>query len=66
MFAGCARPVTTIEDTGFIYCKPHGQLRRSGGNRCRLMRPWELKLIEAGHALPGYAPGRKPIEGESA
>ena len=66
MFAGCTRPVTTIEDSGFIYCKPHGQLRKSGGSRCRLMRPWELKLIEEGHILPSYALTRKPTKGKSA
>ena len=66
MSAGCRRPVTTIEDTGYVYCKPHGQLRQSGGAHARLMRPWELKLIEAGRMIPGYKPGRKPTEGESA
>lgn len=60
MSAACKRPVTTIEDTGYVYCTPHGQLRKSYGARARLMRPWEIKLIEAGQMIPGYRPGRKP------
>ena len=65
MFAGCTAPIAMISERGWVYCKSHGRLAAMGA-RARLMRPWEIKLIEEGHILPSYALTRKPTKGESA
>lgn len=57
---GCKSTVTHIEDAGWIYCTAHATDRRAIGNRARKMRPWELKLLLSGEALPSYKPQRKP------
>jgi hypothetical protein len=51
----CPNPVTHIGERGFVYCAEHAPARK-GWERCRQMRPWELKLIESGTPLPSYEP----------
>jgi hypothetical protein len=46
----CKQSATHIEDKGWVYCQEHGEQRR-GIHRVRKMRPWELRLIEAGKCL---------------
>lgn len=58
----CGAAVTHIGEKGFVYCAEHAAVRREGGReRCRRMRGWEVKLIEAGTPLPSYKPARRPI-----
>ena len=58
---GCQSPVTHVGEKGFIYCESHGADRRKSGiERCRRLRAWELKLLRDGKALPSYKPIRKP------
>ena len=63
MSAECTRPVTMISDRGYVYCRAHGALAKSGGAKARKLRPWELKLVEAGEQVPSYRFGPKPVEG---
>lgn len=51
-----------ISDRGYIYCRAHGALAKSGGAKARKLRPWEVKLVEAGKQVPSYRPGPKPVE----
>ena len=55
----CPEPVTHIGERGYIYCTGHAAILR-GWENTRKMRPWELRLIEAGQRLPSYRPGPKP------
>lgn len=55
----CINPVTHIGEKGYVYCSAHVGDRK-GVERCRRMRVWELKLIQAGQPLPSYSLGRKP------
>jgi hypothetical protein len=60
MRADCTAPVTMIGSKGYVYCRQHGTQRRAyRTERTRLMRPWEIKLIEAGKPLPSYQPAAK-------
>jgi hypothetical protein len=52
----CEAPVTHIDYKGWIYCARHGEQRRSGGIRCRWLRSWERRQLEAGEPLTRYAP----------
>lgn len=52
----CPSPVTMIEEKGYCYCSEHGRARRDWGRRCRKLRPWEVRLLQAGGALPSYRP----------
>ena len=57
MSADCAQPVEMIGENGWIYCRACGRDRRACGyEQTRLMRPWELRLIEQGKQLPSYRP----------
>lgn len=56
----CAEPVTHIGNKGYIYCSSHA-VQRHGYERTRKMRPWELRWIAAGLALPSYKPGPEPV-----
>ena len=60
MKKGCTNQVTHIGEKGYVYCAECAPLRR-GWERCRRMRPWELKLVAAGKPLPSYKPIRKPV-----
>lgn len=55
MRADCAAPITHIGEKGYIYCAEHVECRR-GIERCRKLRPFELRILKAGKALPSYAP----------
>jgi hypothetical protein len=54
MEAGCAAPVTHLDEKGFVYCKPHGIYRRGGGYRCRALSGRELRQLTAGEPLREY------------
>lgn len=59
----CTESVTHIGSKGYIYCATHGTERRAyGTERTRKMRPWELRWITEGRALPSYRPGPEPKE----
>jgi|SRR6185369_14428356 len=51
----CARPVTHIDEKGFIYCAEHGQQRRNH-KRCRKLQGWELQRLLEGKTVPSYKP----------
>jgi hypothetical protein len=55
----CQCPVTHIDDKGYIYCKQHGNERKSY-RRCRQLRIWELKLLKAGQTVPSYERRNRP------
>lgn len=55
----CAETVTHIGENGYAYCAFHAPLRR-GWERTRKMRPWELRWMREGRALPGYKAGPEP------
>lgn len=55
MRANCPNEVTHIGSKGYVYCAACAP-DRQGIERTRKMRPWELKLIQAGKPLPTYKP----------
>jgi hypothetical protein len=55
MVENCPNPITHIGEKGFIYCAEHAPCR-NGFERTRRMRPWEIKLLDAGKQLPSYRP----------
>jgi len=50
----CTEPVTYIDDRGWIYCTSHGQSRQSPWQRCRKLRPFELRRLERGDTVKRY------------
>jgi hypothetical protein len=59
MVVDCPNPVTHIGEKGYVYCASCVPCRR-GVERCRLMRPWERKMVAAGEPLPTYKRMNKP------
>lgn len=57
MVRECAESVTHIGEKGYTYCAAHVGLR-SGVERCRKLRPWEIHALNAGHTIT-YAPRTK-------
>ena len=53
MVNGCKSAVTYIDSSGFVYCTSHG-LDRQMTERCRKLRPAELKKLQRGEALKRY------------
>lgn len=53
----CREPITHIGEKGYIYCSCHAARRRASGyERCRKLRPFELRILAAGDPLPSYEP----------
>ncbi len=53
----CAETIAYISEKGFIYCHTHGLRRKAAQyERLRKLRPWELRMLEKGEALPSYKP----------
>lgn len=46
----CAKPVTMIDDKGYVYCTGHGRARRCARD-CRELKPYELDMLRAGEAI---------------
>ncbi len=47
MHETCERPVTHVDDKGFVYCEPCASARKAGGHRrVRKLRPHELRKLE--------------------
>jgi hypothetical protein len=67
-FKACTNPVTHIGSKGHIYCTPCAFSRRGGnsGERCRRMRNWELRELEAGRPLQSYRPVSREINAAMA
>lgn len=55
MYADCGNRISHIGEKGYVYCAAHVGCRQ-GVERCRLLRPFELRLLQSGHALPSYKP----------
>lgn len=53
MHATCEAPVTMLDAKGYIYCTDHGQGRQRH-QRCRKLRPHELRKLERGEVLARY------------
>lgn len=49
----CSAEVTHIDDSGFIYCSRHGQLRKQH-RRCRKLRAHELRRVATGQSVTRY------------
>lgn len=47
----CKESVTHIDNKGFVYCKKHGERRKSGGVPCRALKPAEIKKLEADQTI---------------
>lgn len=58
MKSDCLNPITHIDNKGFVYCTECGKDRKLT-HSCRKLRPWELKLIQAGRQVPSYKPVSK-------
>lgn len=56
MVADCGRPVTHIDEKGFVYCAMHGAQRR---NYCRVraLKAFEARRLERGETI-SYTPKR--------
>lgn len=50
----CDASVTHIDASGYAYCEPHGLQRRASGQRCRKLRPHELRRLERGQTIARY------------
>lgn len=55
MQADCHATVTHLDEKGFVYCTEHG-ITRQNYCYCRKLRPFELRILADGKALPSYAP----------
>ena len=53
MVDGCTAPVAYIDAKGYVYCEAHGKERQSY-QRCRKLRPAELKQLQANEPLTKY------------
>lgn len=53
MTEDCTGEVTHLDDSGFIYCTPHGISRRDW-KLCRKLRPHELRRLQAGRQVTRY------------
>lgn len=53
MKTDCTKPITMIDDSGFIYCADHG-LSRRGWKLCRKLRPFELNRLKRGERVQHY------------
>ena len=51
----CENPVTHIGSKGYAYCAEHAP-NRHGWENVRKMRPWEIRILEAGRPLRSYRP----------
>lgn len=51
--AGCEKPVTHLDTSGFVYCETHGLWRRRY-EPCRKLRPHELNRLLAGQTIGSY------------
>jgi hypothetical protein len=49
----CKAPVTYIDIKGYVYCAAHG-VQRQSYQRCRKLRPAELKRLQAGGTVSKY------------
>jgi hypothetical protein len=55
MRAECTQPVSCIGEKGYLYCAACAA-HRHDVERTRRLRPFEIRILEAGRALPSYAP----------
>lgn len=53
MTSECERPVSHLDQDGFVYCAAHGLARR-GWQPCRKLRPYELRRLERGETITRY------------
>jgi hypothetical protein len=53
MKTDCVKPITMIDESGFIYCTDHGLSRRSW-KYCRKLRPFELNRLKRGETVKRY------------
>jgi hypothetical protein len=53
MVRECNAPVAYIDAKGYAYCAKHG-LERQSYQRCRKLRPYELKRLLHGETLKRY------------
>lgn len=53
MRSDCPETAAYLDTKGYIYCTGHGQLRQSS-QRCRKLRPAELRKLERGEVLTRY------------
>jgi hypothetical protein len=51
MERSCTRPVTHIDNKGWMYCTPHGEQRRTSGKPCRKLRSGEIETLESGRTI---------------
>lgn len=54
MEKGCKKPVTHIDNKGYIYCTDHAARRKAGGVPTRKLRPAEIKKLEQGGTADHY------------
>lgn len=54
MWQFCQRPVTHMDNKGFVYCTKHGLDRRASGVPCRKLRPFELNRLAKGEPIKRY------------
>lgn len=48
----CHKPITHIDDKGYVYCTGHGERRRCDGVRkCRALRPGEITKLVLGETI---------------
>lgn len=58
----CNAAVTHIGSDGYVYCPLHAiQRRQTRSEQTRKMRPWELRWISEGRALPTYRVAPEPV-----
>lgn len=41
----CTRPITHVDDQGWVYCYHHGLQRKASGRRVRRVKPQERELL---------------------
>jgi hypothetical protein len=47
----CEKDVTHIDHKGWTYCAGHAAQRKSGGIRCRKLKPAEKRKLEGGGTI---------------
>jgi hypothetical protein len=52
----CAKPVTHLDERGYVYCAEHGAIRKHS-MRCRKLSASELRHLESGQPIASYFGG---------
>ena len=47
----CKRPISYVDNKGFVYCREHGIARKLSGVPCRQLTPHQINRVEHGKTI---------------